>query len=392
MPSQEPNSKMDELLRAYAKKRREQAEPVAEMHPATRRLLQDEVKRTLTTSPTPTRQSWRAWRWPLAAMWGGMAVMLFMFAMLNRQLQSLAPGGAGKEEGRRMKDEKPDRLTRNIAPAAPPRAAESAARDARRSDRDDRAPQEIVSAVVSTAPAGVSPAAPAAVAEGSVSPVPMMATAPAGRSGVPVALGAPPPSVPAAESALVSPMTLFKRSPAEPTAPTAANDGADATAGNFVQIRDRARKSAAALPPSNLLSNFRMSRSGQNVSIVDADGSVYNGQVLNENFRARGGRSFGAQQNAKAFKDTLDDSNWTFNVTGFNNSLNEKIIFTGNVLDMPWTNAFSNGSAPYSNRSQFKNALSNGSPVPSTQNSRITGKVQVGGGKPFEIEAKPPSP
>ena len=68
MLSEEPNSKMDELLRAYAKKRREQAEPALQMHPATRKLLQDEVKRTLGAAAAPRRQSWQKLRWPLLAL------------------------------------------------------------------------------------------------------------------------------------------------------------------------------------------------------------------------------------------------------------------------------------------------------------------------------------
>ena len=93
---------MEELLRAYAKKRREQAEPALQMHPATRKLLHDEVKRTFAAKPAS--QSWRVWRWPLLAMWGGMAVLLVMFAMLNAQFRSMETGER-KEEGRRMKDE-----------------------------------------------------------------------------------------------------------------------------------------------------------------------------------------------------------------------------------------------------------------------------------------------
>ena len=44
MPS-EPDHKIDELLKAYAKKRREDAAAPLEMHPATRKLLQAEVAR-----------------------------------------------------------------------------------------------------------------------------------------------------------------------------------------------------------------------------------------------------------------------------------------------------------------------------------------------------------
>ena len=514
MPSQEPNSKMDELLRAYAKKRREQAEPVAELHPATRTLLQEEVKRTFAAMPTPTRQSWRAWRWPLLVLWGGMAVLLVMFAMLNTQLRSLQPG-MGKEEVRSKKDERIDTVARNPSPAAA-RIAENAARDARRGDRDGRAPQEIGSAVVSTAPASVSPAAPAAhagvagldVTVAPSAPHPATFDAPLSdvaataslattadsldkaksKLGVPTAVAArslspapaspllepkladsfrgavpllepkldnsPAPAVPlpepkldgqpspvaqpdfslapgAARPATPAPANVNKAAAAIPSAsaqppvesaarearrsdrdsrapqtfgsavvstapagvPPAANAGPDVAAGNFVQVHDRARKGAAPMPPSNLLSNFRMWRSGQNVSVLDADGSVYNGQVLNAISSAGATRGGGGarQEKPTALKDALEDANWNFNVTGFNNSLNQHISFTGNVLDMPAASAFSNAAAQNRNASQFQNT-SNAAQAPSTQNSRITGKVQVGGGKPYEIEAKPPVP
>src|SRR5277367_964191 len=89
--SEEPNSKIDDLLKACAKKRREQAEPPLQMHPATRKLLQDEVKRTLVVAPPPPRRSWRTLRWPLVAMGTGFAALLVMFAMINAQMRSLMP-------------------------------------------------------------------------------------------------------------------------------------------------------------------------------------------------------------------------------------------------------------------------------------------------------------
>src|SRR2546428_5581319 len=44
MPS-DPDNKMEELLKAYAEKRRKEAGAPFDMHPATRRLLQGEVAR-----------------------------------------------------------------------------------------------------------------------------------------------------------------------------------------------------------------------------------------------------------------------------------------------------------------------------------------------------------
>src|ERR1700691_5975972 len=90
MPSNEPNNNMDELLRAYAKKRREQAEPALELHPATRKLLQDEVKRTFGATPAPTRRrsSWLV-RWPIGALWplawaGGMVAIGLLISVFYR--------------------------------------------------------------------------------------------------------------------------------------------------------------------------------------------------------------------------------------------------------------------------------------------------------------------
>ena len=41
----DPNDKMEELLKAFAQKRREQSGAPFELHPATRKLLQAEVDR-----------------------------------------------------------------------------------------------------------------------------------------------------------------------------------------------------------------------------------------------------------------------------------------------------------------------------------------------------------
>jgi hypothetical protein len=328
------------------------------MHPATRKLLQDEVKRTLapTPAPAPTGQNWRAWRWPLLILWGGIVAILMMFVMINRQISTLGPA-IEKEEVKGQKDEKFDSLSRNSSP--------------RRDYGGGRASRQMGSAVVSTAPAGVPPAAPVGV----VLEPPALSSA---------AVAAPTAASPASFDALLS-----EKSQSALVMP-AASVGSEPAAQNFVQVHASSREGTGASPPSNLLSNFLMTRSGQNVSIVDADGSIYNGQVLNS--ISRGGRfRGGAQARAKSLQDAYENTNWTFNVTGTNQSLKKTIIFTGNVLDMPLANTFTNTAVQYRNASRFQNA-SNAAQAPSTKNSRITGQVQVGGGKPFDIEAKPPVP
>jgi len=77
MPS-EPDKKMDELLRTYARKRREDAGEPLEMHPATRRLLQAEAAklRPREVAPQRTWWSWLFLRWPRVAFAVGVFALL----------------------------------------------------------------------------------------------------------------------------------------------------------------------------------------------------------------------------------------------------------------------------------------------------------------------------
>src|SRR5690349_22070501 len=77
MPS-DPDNKMDDLLKSYAKKRQEEAGAPAEMHPATRRLLQAEIAK-LRPEPSAPRVPW--WQnlltlWPRLAFASGVFVAL----------------------------------------------------------------------------------------------------------------------------------------------------------------------------------------------------------------------------------------------------------------------------------------------------------------------------
>ena len=77
--SDEPNNKMDALLRAYSQKRGQA--PEVPMHPATRRMMQGEVRRVYGASP---RRGWRAW-WPQLAFGATFcAIIVFTAIVLNR--------------------------------------------------------------------------------------------------------------------------------------------------------------------------------------------------------------------------------------------------------------------------------------------------------------------
>ncbi len=72
----EPNSKIDRLLRDYARERRKNPAPV--LHPANRRLLQEEVRRNY--PQFEARSWWQTVRrfWPQFAFAGGLGVILII--------------------------------------------------------------------------------------------------------------------------------------------------------------------------------------------------------------------------------------------------------------------------------------------------------------------------
>ena len=66
----EPDNKMDDLLKTYAKKRRDEVGAPVEMHPVTRRLLQAEAVKLRRATPPPTA----SWLDSMRRFWPRLAV------------------------------------------------------------------------------------------------------------------------------------------------------------------------------------------------------------------------------------------------------------------------------------------------------------------------------
>jgi hypothetical protein len=182
--------------------------------------------------------------------------------------------------------------------------------------------------------------------------------------------------------------------------PPDAGGAAGAPAQNFVQVNARTRSRALQPPLSNILSAFQMERVGANVRIVDSDGSVYEGEVLGRPAPGGGGVGVTRGVTAKVLKDAKGNANWAFKVSGTNRNLQQNVIFIGNVLNMPEamppaaarpTDLAVESAARTANAPQAHNATL-GARLQPAQNPFITGKVQVGGGEEFKIEAKAPPP
>src|SRR4051812_8420202 len=76
MPSEPDNTKIEELLKAYARKRREQATGSFDMHPAVRTMLQGEVLRQRGPQPKKSRVSWLLRWFPRIGVVGAAVVLL----------------------------------------------------------------------------------------------------------------------------------------------------------------------------------------------------------------------------------------------------------------------------------------------------------------------------
>src|SRR3954470_9421274 len=104
MPSDPDNRKIEELLKAYGKKRQADLGAPLELHPATRKMLQAEAAK-LRPGATTEKGGFVAmiWRfWPRFAIAGGVAVLL-SFAIVNlsrhpKARQELALNKTAKED------------------------------------------------------------------------------------------------------------------------------------------------------------------------------------------------------------------------------------------------------------------------------------------------------
>ncbi len=188
-----------------------------------------------------------------------------------------------------------------------------------------------------------------------------------------------------------------------------------AVAQRFIQVAPAARREAAfadkAAPTHPVLASFEVKQTGQQLRIVDGDGSVYTGylRLTDAGRRAQPvkteavattqtARAPAAVREEKAALgvdlDHLLAQSYSFRVAGTNRSLKKNVVFTGNLLAT--TNLASNwpvqtgtGAAGSLGGSQHAPAQP---PLLPLIDSRISGKVVVGNSKAVEVNAIPVKP
>jgi hypothetical protein len=160
-----------------------------------------------------------------------------------------------------------------------------------------------------------------------------------------------------------------------------------------------ADKAAIAKP---ILASFQFEQIGREVRIIDSDGSVYSGSFQSpQSFsyldssttqRAAAARSLQSaaaqsEPNGALYSSRFQtDLGYFFTVSGTNQSLNQKIVFAGQILASTNATTLADQAAP-ANGNQVASPELNPLPL---LNSRISGKAVIGTNKEVEVNAVPP--
>jgi hypothetical protein len=240
-------------------------------------------------------------------------------------------------------------------------------------------------------------------------PPPASTDSVAGTAGVALAARAPGFAPTAATPATALPdatesAAFRQRYGLAPTASAAIVQGYSQTA-NAAKFR---RATGAGADASPVLTTFQLEQTGDQLRVIDSDGSTYTGQITSsapnltlatkvelKGATPRKADDKSAVRASSAPPDSYYQAgqNYFFHVTGTNRTLQQPVVFAGNLLIL--TNAPATGQtvltqAPAA-RSQNQLAPRQ-NPLPILLNSTISGNVQLGTNREMQINAVPVNP
>ncbi|HEV2436352.1 MAG TPA: hypothetical protein VG077_10170 [Verrucomicrobiae bacterium] len=380
----EPEREIEKLLRAYAEKRRAAAGDPLKPHPATRRLLQDEVSRR---APKPETEEASLSLWQLFRQrWAfllGFALMIFLGAMLvlpplssaKRKAQSVSAmnnleqiGAAAQMAAEENKGKLPvslEALTNGFVPEqvlTDPVSGKPFVYLAGGQNLDELPSNAVLAyspvdkdgRAVLLADGRVEYADHARFRELTNQKSFQLAQADkvAREKAVNFAFNGP-----AAAAATPPPATVAPAA-TPPAAPTVGGEPAKQTSEfsatqSFVQtgvaakLQNLYRNVAASAQAAPVLQSFRVLQNGDVVSVVDRDGSVYQGSVQMAVAEREAPPPLGSASRAVAPSPDQAKTmpppgnqqqavqNYFFRVTGMNRTLKQNVVFTGNVEALP---------------------------------------------------------
>jgi len=171
------------------------------------------------------------------------------------------------------------------------------------------------------------------------------------------------------------------------------------------QLRAKAAKVKAENPVVPVLANFQIQQTGNELRVIDSDGSMYRGEV-NATLAGYGGGAPGKEAATGSFENADQRRsqtpmssgratqqpvpNYQWQVEGTNRTLNQKVVFAWNFIE---TNALAVGNLNYDAAGQKLDAAKLPSQFPAQlQNSLINGRAQFGSGQEIEVNAVPVRP
>lgn len=157
----------------------------------------------------------------------------------------------------------------------------------------------------------------------------------------------------------------------------------------------KSERKLKAAPTSPVLLNFQVEQAGNQLRVIDGDGSTYLGEVGAAHKALSGDKRKGAEALKDARKLALASpaqssaANNFYRVTGTNRTLNQQVVFTWNFIEV--TNALAQAQAV---GGSLKNQTANSTQqIPALfNNSGISGRAQINASKEIEINAVPVNP
>lgn len=443
----EDNSRMDELLRSYAKKRREESGAPLELHPATRRILQDEIGRTLRATARPAaKRPLLPLIWPRlafgAALFAIFLGLIFVFQtkvsqkpatelarletpapesattlagdlqpeaksfsrQRERSSMDKAPGGSaaplGLEEAEPpsvFKKEQtladPSRYAAKSAPsqpaisgASPPEPVQTAAAPEFQADTRTTREERLAGALAKQK--SVADRIDATKDYLDTTTAPAAATIAAGR----------PPAVQTPAAPAMSPVAA-----AQPIQEPDISSGTPPPSLVFVQQdAGKYRENLLSPPQPAVLKTFQFQKLGDSVRIIDADGSIYEGRLLGSVSRpspsTTAARRSGSQKAAEVLLGSANakietSETFSFEVAGTNCELQQLVTLKGTFQTvMPSADLGAARLADDSARSEMKSKDSRATKAEILRPASIRGKVNVGNNTEFPLDARQSTP
>jgi len=393
----EPERPIEKLLRAFAGKRREQSGGAFVVHPATRRLLQGEVKRRFAASSADSSFSIRG----MPRLWPGIAWGLATCFLLAAGTWLWFSSRGGRRDKSLMAENTEGFDSQPAGAVALPPS----------SPAPELAAQGIASPIASSDESKVDRKMLDSISGSSGSNDQndrlLMLAKPAAGEGIIWKTNSLASSVERPtdqELAYEAPMAV--PSVALAAEADSSNHSFGAPTETPPNVRTSVYRFAQVAPQQPILASFQMEQAGRELRIIDGDGSIYKGYVqLGEtaarklSVRARlpaapstsSTPAFGPKAEGRFSPGESAAQNYFFRVTGTNRSRKQILVFVGNFMASnnpagwePATSGLTGASGAMGGWTRNAQTRSGAGLAPG---QRIVGKATLGAGKEIEVNA-----